>query len=152
MRALTLHQPWAWAIAHADKRIENRVQRPMRGIVGQQLAIHAGKTLDVEAAVMMRSGRYGDAARYCPGGELETSVIVAVTRVVGVAMVPREVVEMGFDPAPWWTGPFGLLLADVFTLNRPVYARGMQGYWHVPPLALVEVERQLAELAGEPKP
>lgn len=156
MRALTLHQPWAWAIAHADKRIENRGPRPMRGIVGQQLAIHAGKAFDDEAAVAMWEGRYGDAARLCPvQSEVTTSCIVAVVRVFGVAMVPREVREKGFAVHPWWAGPFGLLLTDVVTLGQPVWCRGMQGYWNVPPLALHQVEGQLAalkaaaELGGE---
>lgn len=39
MKALTVRQPWAWAIAHGRKRIENRIRSTKhRG----PLAIHAG--------------------------------------------------------------------------------------------------------------
>ncbi len=43
MRALTIRQPWAWAIAVAGKDVENRSwQTSHRGL----LAIHAGKGED----------------------------------------------------------------------------------------------------------
>ena len=39
MKALTVRQPWAWAIVHAGKRIENRTRRTnFRG----RFYIHAG--------------------------------------------------------------------------------------------------------------
>jgi hypothetical protein len=50
MKALTLWQPWSWAIAHAGKRIENRTWRPLGCVINQQIAIHAGKQLDLDAA------------------------------------------------------------------------------------------------------
>lgn len=44
MRALTVRQPWAWAIVHGGKDVENRSRSlgPYRGLV----AIHAGLTWD----------------------------------------------------------------------------------------------------------
>jgi hypothetical protein len=48
MRALTLHRPWAWAIAAGHKRVENRTWRPPSFILRQRIAIHAGKTFDEE--------------------------------------------------------------------------------------------------------
>jgi len=46
MKALTVKQPWAWAIIHGGKDIENRNQRTnYRG----ELYIHAGKGEDPEA-------------------------------------------------------------------------------------------------------
>lgn len=42
MKALSVRPPWAWAIAHAGKRIENRSRRTTyRG----PIAIHASKKL-----------------------------------------------------------------------------------------------------------
>lgn len=43
--ALTLTHPWAAAIAHLGKRVENRTWQPQgnRGHVGMLLAIHGGK-------------------------------------------------------------------------------------------------------------
>ena len=47
LRGLTLWQPWAWAIAHGGKRIENRPWRPWPSIVGELIAIHAAARVDV---------------------------------------------------------------------------------------------------------
>ena len=43
MYGLTLHQPWAWAVCHAGRNIENRDWRPPPHVAYQTLAIHAGK-------------------------------------------------------------------------------------------------------------
>lgn len=51
MRALTLWRPWTWAIYHAGPRrklIENRDWEPPRSVMGQIIALHAGKTFDRE--------------------------------------------------------------------------------------------------------
>lgn len=45
MRILTLHRPWAWAIVHAGKNIENR-QRNLAGSYRGPIAIHAGMQID----------------------------------------------------------------------------------------------------------
>ena len=49
MKALTLQQPWAWAVCHAGKRCENRawlgapgLLAVARSLVGQRFAVHAG--------------------------------------------------------------------------------------------------------------
>lgn len=60
MRALSIRQPWAWAILHAGKRVENRVWKAApRFMVGQTFLIHAaaGCTRDeyIEGAYTMRS-------------------------------------------------------------------------------------------------
>ena len=46
MRALTLHQPWATLIALGIKTIETRSWPPPAGMLGQTIAIHAGRTLE----------------------------------------------------------------------------------------------------------
>ena len=45
MKALTLHQPWASLIAHGVKSIETRSWAPPQSLVGQRIAIHAGKNV-----------------------------------------------------------------------------------------------------------
>jgi len=47
MLALSIRQPWAWAIIHAGKDVENRsenIARRAERLVGQTVLIHAGKT------------------------------------------------------------------------------------------------------------
>ena len=48
MRILTVRQPWAWAIIHGGKDVENRV-RNIAGAYRGPVAIHAGLALDLEA-------------------------------------------------------------------------------------------------------
>lgn len=38
---LTVHQPWAWAIAAGHKPLENRKWKPPADVLGKYLAIHA---------------------------------------------------------------------------------------------------------------
>lgn len=54
MRILTVRQPWAWAIIHGGKDIENRV-RNIAGKYRGPVAIHAAKINDVEAWQAMGS-------------------------------------------------------------------------------------------------
>lgn len=44
MKALTIKAPWAQAIAHGTKRIENRTWKPHADVIGQRIAIHCGKS------------------------------------------------------------------------------------------------------------
>ena len=50
MRVLTVRQPWAWAIIHGGKDVENRV-RNIAGAYRGPLAIHAGLTYDADAVI-----------------------------------------------------------------------------------------------------
>lgn len=46
MRVLTVRQPWAWAIIHGGKDVENRT-RNIAGSYRGPVAIHAGKEVDI---------------------------------------------------------------------------------------------------------
>lgn len=48
MRILTVRQPWAWAIIHGGKNVENRV-RNIAGAYRGPVAIHAGLEVDIPA-------------------------------------------------------------------------------------------------------
>lgn len=49
MRAITVRQPWAWAIVHGGKDVENR-SRNIAGSYRGPVAIHAGLAFDNQAA------------------------------------------------------------------------------------------------------
>ncbi len=139
MWALTLHQPWAWAIAHADKDVENRTWQPIRGVVGTPIAIHAGKEVDEEAYAAFKKGLYG------PQAAAVDDWPMALGGVVAVATVDR-VETLGPGPAPfsrWYAGPYGWVLRDVVPLLAPVPCRGMQMLWHLPPDVEAAVRGQL---------
>jgi hypothetical protein len=128
MKAITLHRPWAWCVAHAGKDFENRTWRPPESIIGQQIAIHAGKKYDRVGAVWLIRNEV------CvpPGPSVDVhSAIVAVTTVDGW--------KDDFVVGPWFSGPVGWILTDTITLPTPVPCVGRQGLWTVP----TDIERQV---------
>jgi hypothetical protein len=50
VKAITVKQPWAWAIAIGAKHVENRGRStPWTSAVGTRIAIHAGRAWDSDA-------------------------------------------------------------------------------------------------------
>lgn len=62
LRILTVRQPWAWAIIHGGKNVENRV-RNIAGDYRGPVAIHAGAAYEPKAnrwpSMMAAAERYG---------------------------------------------------------------------------------------------
>lgn len=136
MKALTLWQPWAYAVAHLGKDVENRQWKPWAGIIGQRIAIHASKRWvkrDMEAwcASLVIHGL----AEELPLAALaeQCGKVVATARVT-------EIVEA--SDSVWFTGPYGWVLADVAVLKTPIACRGAQGMWDLPPDVFAMVEAQ----------
>lgn len=87
--ALSVRQPWAWALIHAGKDVENRTEMAvrnggMRAQVGRRIAIHAGKGMTraeyESAADFMISLAVGcpDAADLQRGGIIGTAYVASV--------------------------------------------------------------------------
>lgn len=147
MRALTLHQPWAWAITHADKRVENRSRPPPKSLVGLDFAIHAGLRIDDAAVQRFYRGDFGDIAAKVNPDDIVRGAVVAVARLSKV--VEHEI--PGFEQHGgdcWFFGPVGYLLTDVRVLREPVPCRGLQGFWPLPPEVEATVRAQLAIVRG----
>lgn len=168
MRALTLRNPWAYAVTHLGKRIENRMQRPPAALVGKRIAIHAGRGYDYEGSRWIVERGLGSPR--VPDGYVNERVevrgaIVATAKIAAVSIererepdvIERREYDFGEDGAedadaqrwmaevassPWYVGPVGIVLADVVVLPKPVVARGMQGYWPVSDADAVEVVAQ----------
>jgi len=113
MKALSIQQPWAWAILYAGKDIENRSW--WTG-VRERILIHAGKKIDKEGWEWIE-GRFGlTIPRDIPTGGIVGSV--ELTHCVK------------YDQSPWFFGPFGFTLKDPMVLNfRPM--RGQLGFFQV---------------------
>lgn len=129
MRALTIRQPWAAAIAYADKRVENRVwPTSYRGPV----LIHAGKQMDRRHGPMV--------AAVVRGLQLDLGAVLAVARITDCHADDGEC-------TPWSaSGNFHFVLDEVTTLPLPVPWDGTQGLW-TPPTVLVDRVRE--QLEGE---
>ncbi|WP_103529709.1 hypothetical protein [Streptomyces sp. SM12] len=116
VRGLTVRQPWASAIAHLDKRTENRSR--ITTYTGTVL-IHAGKTPDAEAL--------RDAPADLPGIRTRGAVL-AVARLTGchrptAAHCDKACERWGDPDRVHWR------LADVVPLRTPVPARGALYLW-----------------------
>lgn len=127
MKALSIRQPWAWAILHAGKRVENRGWHcRYRG----PIFIHAAKgcTRD-EYADCFFFMRGVARQRPFPGG-LVLPPLADLPRggIVGRAEIV-DCVEDSDDP--WFVGRFGIVLANVEPLPfRPL--KGALGLFEVP--------------------
>lgn len=137
MFALTVHQPWAHFLAAGVKPVENRQWSPPPALIGQWIAIHAGKTFDTEGARHIESELAIDVP---PEAELPLGAIVAVAVLDRVAKTDHEA---GYNE--WYRGPFGWFLRDVVRIDPAVACRGYQKLWAVPSRELVTLRARFRE-------
>lgn len=84
MRILTARQPWAWAIIHAGKTVENR-PRNIAGAYRGPVAIHAGKAFDDAAWDDRTFGPILDElVQRGPEVNFETGAIIGIADLVDV--------------------------------------------------------------------
>lgn len=126
VKAISLWQPYASAIALGYKKIETRHwSTKYRG----PIAIHAAKR-KVEHGFVSKER---DAGRLCI--ELPFGYVVAVARLFDVW--PIEVCSMFVDPlersyGDYNPGRYGWLLVDIRPLRDPIPFKGGQGFFNVP--------------------
>ncbi|MFJ8727686.1 hypothetical protein [Streptomyces sp. NPDC093269] len=126
MKALTIRQPWAGAIAHQTKRVENRTWKLPARYEGARLLIHAGAQLDRDAKVYGPNlGVYG--------------AVVAVATLTGC-----HYSDDGQCCGPWgMENVYHWTLADVTALEVPVPCKGRLGLWTPDDDVLVAVRKQV---------
>lgn len=102
--AITIRQPWAWAIAHAGKDIENRTwATKYRG----PICIHAGAN--------KRRTDYEDAAHFMHFN-LDPQVVAPLmcnADFGGIIATAKIVDCVQQSESPWFFGPYGFVLANV---------------------------------------
>lgn len=170
MKALTLTQPWATAVALGSKRLETRAwSTNYRG----PIAIHAAKGYKVGELLWLGSSwswvgaLWGAGLRMGKGPSIREALpfgaIVAIATLESCR--PSEELTVGeldsFRSAPGcdnphlytWTerqmgnyapGRFVFGLRSVVMLQRPVPVKGALGLWNIPPA----IEAQLHEQVG----
>ncbi|TXG78319.1 hypothetical protein E6Q11_01305 [Candidatus Dojkabacteria bacterium] len=119
MLALTIKQPWAWAILWAGKDIENRSWASQhRG----PLLIHSSKS--VSRAEFERSAEFMRSIGVTVPSFAELQSQMGV--VLG-AVTLLDCVESA--DSPWWIGPVGWKLTDPRPWANPVPCSGKLGLW-----------------------
>ena len=131
MKALTLHQPWASLVADGRKTIETRSWETPRNIIGERIAIHAGKRAHVPSC-----------EKWFPVETVPLGAIICTARIDDFAHV--EPGEAPLQTLAWWYGrresdrvpidEFGDFthgrhlwkLAEVKELTPMVHVRGRQ--------------------------
>lgn len=121
-RALSIRQPWAWAILHAGKDVENRSWKSSSIDYGEcgRFAIHAGKGLTREEYDAAADSLASLGVRCPPAAELLRGGIVGSVEIIDYV---REF------PSRWFAGPTGLLLRNA----RPcefIPSKGQLGFFY----------------------
>lgn len=158
--AITVHQPWAQLIAHGHKTIENRDWVPPSSLMHAWIAIHAGKTYDLEgwkgAAQMARDAGvvepfiekanvWFDKASHMSPAAGNKAVKAALTTcvpygsIVALARITNVIDEhhLTDQTRPWFIGPFAWVLESVVHIN-PIACPGKQGFWRVEDASMLE--------------
>jgi len=120
--ALSVRQPWAWALIFGGKDVENRAwqdsggnARAARKLVGQRIAIHASKAVDHDGLATVIE-LAGCSPKIVCGALLGTVRLVAICR---------------DHDSPWAIpGALHLVVADTVPW-RPIRATGQLGCWPV---------------------
>ncbi len=141
MRALSIKQPWAWLICAGYKDIENRTWRIGRNprhrpysardvdnftlSLPERIYVHAGKTDDwnedtenfvyriFDADVPFKIPRLGISPEQFGAIIGEVDITGCVTK----------------SESPWFTGPYGLTLANSILYDKPIPCKGRLGFF-----------------------
>lgn len=119
--ALSVRQPWAWAIVHGHKDIENRSWQAVNWGLNQRgrVCIHAAKGMSRE--------EYEDARDFM--GDLGVTCPPAVDLIRGAIVGSVEVVDVvNKSDNPWFVGSRGLVLRNP-ELWSPIPCIGQLGYF-----------------------
>ena len=117
MKALTIRQPWAGAIVHQQKRVENRSWPVPKKRLGTRILIHAGAAYDPMGRFIITDR---DALNSWPDTR---KAIIAIATLAGVHFSDGCCGPWGEENVYHWT------LADVVALPKPVPAKGALGFW-----------------------
>ena len=164
MKAISVRNPWAWAICHGGKRVENREWKYPPTYRGP-LLIHASKWhSDAEIVDTMDSIRH----LLPPSDGKPLTLRMFKERLRGVIVARAELVAVTFNqysghgcdvltrvcrwcgatgskaldvdcakPEPWAVpGQYGFILADVVPLDVPIPFKGGLGFFDVPEIAV----------------
>lgn len=126
MKALTIRQPWAWAIMTGLKPLENR-SRPFhhRGplLIHSGLAEETDMVEDMLAIAARQTGTSLALLRNAYSQQAHRGAILGAVTVKGCVT---------WHVSEWFFGPHALVLERPRKARYPVHCRGQLGLWQVP--------------------
>lgn len=163
MRVLTVRQPWAWAIIHGGKDVENRV-RNIAGDYRGQVAIHVAQAIDTQAmtqptealkdAAALHARRHPDPLDGGPWFN-NRGAIIGVIDLVGVhdsrgdgCGTRRGTARLGelIPQCSDWAEPWAhhLVLANPRPLSEPIPFKGALGLRRLDEAMVQRIEAAIA--------
>ena len=134
MKALTVKQPWPYAVFHLGKDIENRDwDTRLRGVI----AIHTSKKVNRSEYLMSAAAIahiIGDAYKVPLQSELPHGQIVGLVEIVDC---------VDHSDSPWFFGDYGFVIRNPVLLPEPIACSGALSFWDVPETVETEIRRQL---------
>jgi hypothetical protein len=113
--ALSLKQPWCWAILNCGKDVENRTWRSRRR---GRVILHASRTLDIAGLERLRALGF------------EVPDALPMGAYVGEITI-TDCLPVAECTSPWAWGPWCYTLADPSPYETPIPARGRLGFFPV---------------------
>lgn len=117
MKAISVKQPWAYAIMYLGKDIENRTRHTkIRGTIG----IHASKSIDMDAYFDLK----------CQGYDLPPFDQLPLGQIIGTV----DIVDSVEDHPSKWKQEYtiGYVLENPRPLELGIPYRGQLSFWNVP--------------------
>ena len=119
MKALSIQQPWAWAIIHAGKDIENRTWPTY--LTGP-FYVHAGKKFDHAGYHWLLTNRSILRAEIPHPDNMLCGGIVGVSEIIDC---------VDSHPSPFFFGPWGFVLGYSYPVDFIPY-KGKLGFFDIP--------------------
>lgn len=126
MKSISIRQPWAWAIIHGGKDIENRTWHT--NYTGTIL-IHAGKKFDHDGYKWLVDNRVIVQYDIPTPDQYQMGGIIGISNITGCVSRSQN---------PWFFGPYGFKMADSSPVKF-VPLRGRLGLFNVPDELVMEV-------------
>lgn len=127
MKALSVRQPWAWAIVAGHKDVENRSWEPGKRFLqaGDTFLIHASQTFDLKGYRWILENHE---ALGLSMDEIPARADFTLGKIVGAAIYGGVVTE---SDSRWFLGPKGWVISNALDLADPIPCKGALGLWDV---------------------
>lgn len=144
MRILTIKQPWAWAVLHGGKDVENRV-RNIAGDYRGPVAIHAGAAWDWDIQFPVGDTPHPTSHSLVRGAILGVVDLVDVHDGSSESMHAMDGSVLGTRACSPWAEPntFHLVLANPRPLRTPIPFKGALGLRRLDADTITRIEAQL---------